>query len=570
MSKLNDLSNSQLFQKYFNDDFVAENNLAVAIMRISSKKQERGNSIADQDETIEKYIEREGLQMAIDPWKFKETASKHEDRYEFNSIIEFIRNSQNTKRAIKHVVFAFQSRSNRNRFSARVLEDLVDLGVTLHFARDGRKLCSRADIAQWLMWHVENIKNEAYITELRRNVMGGMIKSIEGGLYPGKPKWGYKGIGNGSNRSIVFDGERACYMKRAFTIVIENGHRICNRTFTDEDLKKQLDEEFPQIKKTPSKKRFCELLRDPWYYGFFKYDGTIFNGKHQAVVSKSDWLQVQDILEGRRRKRRLSKAHPYIGMMLCSGRLIDVNGNLTNEICGCSITAESIRRTYKNGETHLFNYYRCSRPNGDERCSQRDKKHIKTQVGRKASYREEEVEEIFQEMFRFFSFDEVTCERMKQYLWKQHFEEKQKDHSKKDELTRRMATLDRNIETAYEDKVNGDIPKEMWREQSHKWNAEKKNVAIELAALDAVKDDYMTKGVELIELMQHAEMIFKNATADVKRKMVELTSSNLLLADGTLQYNWEMPFAMLAVNGEKEKWLGKLDEFRTWCRSLAA
>jgi len=46
----------------------------------------------------------------------------------------------------------------------------------------------------------------------------------------------------------------------------------------------------------------------------------------------------------------------------------------------------------------------------------------------------------------------------------------------------------------------------------------------------------MDRGVELIELMQHSEIIFKNATAEKKRKMVELVSSNLLLKDGSIEY----------------------------------
>ncbi len=60
--------------------------------------------------------------------------------------------------------------------------------------------------------------------------------------------------------------------------------------------------------------------------------------------------------------------------------------------------------------------------------------------------------------------------------------------------------------------------------------------------------------VQLIELMQHAEIIFKNANPEKKRKMVELVSSNLLLKDGSLEYHWRKPFDMLAVKGALENW----------------
>lgn len=74
----------------------------------------------------------------------------------------------------------------------------------------------------------------------------------------------------------------------------------------------------------------------------------------------------------------------------------------------------------------------------------------------------------------------------------------------------------------------------------------------------------MQRGVQLIELMQHAEIIFKNATPEKKRKMVELVSSNLLLANGTLEYDWKKPFNMLAVKGDLEVWRAQATEYRTW------
>ena len=84
-------------------------------------------------------------------------------------------------------------------------------------------------------------------------------------------------------------------------------------------------------------------------------------------------------------------------------------------------------------------------------------------------------------------------------------------------------------------------------------------LAGEIKALNESTDEYMQRGVTLIELMQHAEMIFKNATPEKKRRMVELVSSNLLLADGRLEYQWRIPFNMLAINGDLEGWRTRKD-----------
>ena len=52
------------------------------------------------------------------------------------------------------------------------------MGITLHFARDRRKLDPKSNIGEWMMWLMENLRNEAYVDELTQNAMGGVIKCI--------------------------------------------------------------------------------------------------------------------------------------------------------------------------------------------------------------------------------------------------------------------------------------------------------------------------------------------------------------------------------------------------------
>jgi hypothetical protein len=154
---------------------------------------------------------------------------------------------------------------------------------------------------------------------------------------------------------------------------------------------------------------------------------------------------------------------------------------------------------------------------------------MKNVVGRNVSYTQAEIETIFADMFKSFSFDEVTCQRMKQYLWDEHFEAKKTNTTRLNELQTRQLQLKTFIETAYEDKLNGKISEELWQQNTQKWESEREQILAELRSMNDSTDEYMQRGVTLIELIQHAEIIFKNATPEKKRKMVELVSSNLLL-----------------------------------------
>ncbi len=188
---------------------------------------------------------------------------------------------------------------------------------------------------------------------------------------------------------------------------------------------------------------------------------------------------------------------------------------------------------------------------------------MKAAVGRKVSFTDGEIEVIFQDIFKSFSFDEVTCQRMKQYLWAEHFEAKKNHNERRLQLERRMTELDGFIHRAYEDKLKGDLQEDVWRGMDTKWKSERADIVTEYDSLMDTQDEYMQRGVQLIELMQHTEIIFKNATPEKKRKMVELVSSNLLLKDGTLEYHWRKPFDLLAIKGNLEDWRPLVELFRT-------
>ena len=143
---------------------------------------------------------------------------------------------------------------------------------------------------------------------------------------------------------------------------------------------------------------------------------------------------------------------------------------------------------------------------------------------------------------------------MKKFLWSEHFEAKKKHSDRRAQLEHRMKELDTFVQRAYEDKLRGDLSEEKWRELDTAWKLEHANIGTEYDSLMDSQDEYMQRGVELIELMQHSGIIFKNATAEKKRKLVELVSSNLLLRDGTLEYLWKKPFDLLAVRGKNENW----------------
>lgn len=110
---------------------------------------------------------------------------------------------------------------------------------------------------------------------------------------------------------------------------------------------------------------------------------------------------------------------------------------------------------------------------------------------------------------------------MQEHLLVEH-REKSGDHRQEvGALKRRHDMLQRYIDAAYTDKVAGEITPEEWREKTVKWRSDIEDVLQQIKRADARKDDYIDRGVELIELVHQLETLYKLASPEKKRRIIE-------------------------------------------------
>lgn len=90
----------------------------------------------------------------------------------------------------------------------------------------------------------------------------------------------------------------------------------------------------------PSVSCVQRMLQNSIYYGVFSFNGEIYDGTHEPIISKKLFDSVQQVMSNRGKKKRKRKHEfAFSGLMKC--------GN-----CDCLITAE------KQKEHH---YYRCTK-----------------------------------------------------------------------------------------------------------------------------------------------------------------------------------------------------------------
>lgn len=113
----------------------------------------------------------------------------------------------------------------------------------------------------------------------------------------------------------------------------------------------------PRTQKAPPISSIHNLLKNPFYYGVFVYNGVMHQGVHAPLVSKETWDKVQAarIAVAKPRKKRNDKGFVFLNFARCG-------------YCGLCITGE--RHTKKKSGKRYF-YYRCTHKHRSKICEGR-------------------------------------------------------------------------------------------------------------------------------------------------------------------------------------------------------
>jgi len=175
------------------------------------------------------------------------------------------------------------------------------------------------------------------------NVRRGMRAKCEAGWRPNMAPVGYRNVMSYNRISYVeIDSERAPIIKQIFHRVGEEGH-------SGKTIKRWLDRiGFTTRSGKPiALSKIYTTLKNPFYYGEFKFGDKIYKGKHEPLIDKAlfDKVQRQLIVP---EKEWNKKVFPFRNLCICGS-------------CGEKVTAEEKYKKSKYGEVRKYVYYHCGR-----------------------------------------------------------------------------------------------------------------------------------------------------------------------------------------------------------------
>jgi site-specific DNA recombinase len=168
-----------------------------------------------------------------------------------------------------------------------------------------------------LLMCVENGFANQFIIDLRKGVRRGIESKLAKGEFPGKAPEGY--INDPYSRTIEKDPER-------FPLIREAWAKLIAKTHTVADVVKFLNENcgYLTVKRRKlggqklSESAAYRLFSNPFYAGAFMHNGTVYSGKHPAMVTPEEFAEVRKWIRRTRIKpHNHLNEYAYTGLMKC-------------------------------------------------------------------------------------------------------------------------------------------------------------------------------------------------------------------------------------------------------------
>ncbi|MDP3726224.1 MAG: recombinase family protein [bacterium] len=318
----------------------------VLYARKSTESEERQVlSIDSQVKEMLQLAEKENLNIA-EIRRESHSAKATGQRPVFNEIVEDIK-----KQKFNGILTWAPDRIARNAGDLGAVVDLIDQKLLLEVRTYGQKFTDSPSEKFLLMILGSQAKLEN--DQKGINVKRGLRMRVEMGLWPTTAPTGYLNEKRTDRKGYVMvDPERAPIIKKMF-------EKVANEGWSGRKLYHWLKFEInfkTKGNKNLSLSNIYLILQNHFYYGTFEYPrggGNWYTGKHEPLINKELFLQVQDRLK-RDQLQRENREFAFTKLLTCG-------------LCGSGITACEKFKKLKDGTTNKYIYYGCARSK-DKNC----------------------------------------------------------------------------------------------------------------------------------------------------------------------------------------------------------
>ncbi len=386
----------------------------------------------------------------------------------------------------------------------RLARNSIDGGQIIYLL-DQRKLVDLKFQTFWFentsqgkfMLNIAFGQSKYYVDNLSENTKRGLRQKIRRGEFPGIAPFGY--YNNTKSKTVHIDKRQAELVEAIFVL-----YSLGQSTF--QDIADYLFERGVKTSggKPYSKDKVKYILRNPFYYGHFIYGGEIYEGKHTPIISKKLFDKVQAVIKQRSHPTKgLIEPQAYCGLLRCS--------------CGMMITAENKTKRQKNGNTHHYVYYRCSRKNKSVKCIE-------------PAVRSELLDQQLSDLLAGFALPKEYADKMREWATTDELADKAKIDGKIDGLRTELTHLSEKLQRLLDGFLDGILERDIYTQKKAEIMSQKKTIEeqmsdLTLGTLEWVEplNNWLEKAVSICKIAQSTDQNAK------KSLLLEIFGLNLIL-----------------------------------------
>jgi site-specific DNA recombinase len=442
-------------------------------VRVSTARQgEEGVSLQQQKEANERCAARCGVKI-IEMFEEQETAAKR-GRPIFSKMLRLLKAGK-ASGVIIHKI----DRSARNLRDWADLGELIDGGIEVYFANESLDLRSRGGR---LAADIQAVVASDFIRNLREETKKGFYGRLKQGLLPMPAPLGYLNVGKGELK--IIDPTKAPLVRKAFEL-------YATAEFSLDQLVKEMHRRGLRSRKgrKVGRNSMSLLLNRPYYVGEIeiKKTGERFLGGHEPIVAPALFERVQEILVGKYPKRLKVHDFTFRRLFSCAS-------------CNYSLI----------GETHKgYIYYRCH-----------------TKGCPRAQAKETDIDDALEEMFLPLQFMDEEKQDWREQLKEMGHDFENSKRQMEDTLRADLQKVKIQSERLLEAYLDGVLEKEIFEQKKIALAIKCREIEKQLSNPGPFTDQRIRSLEDFLELAGNAYLLYKKASKEKKRELVENLTSN--------------------------------------------
>jgi len=303
---------------------------AVIFARVSSKDQEDGHSLDAQIQSCFEYAIKKEFKV-VEQFKVVESSTAS-GRPEFSKMVEFVKKQSGQVAVLCYCVDRLQREFDEQYLE---LQKLIKIGkLEIHYIKNEFIEHKDMDSSAKFRKNLDVLLANDYRNKISDNVKRSNKKKLEEGTILGDSPLGYLNKPRIDKKKekveVYIDPERGHLIQKMF-------EDYATGLYSMEDLRIWAEKEGLRSKKNCkiAKSQIEKVLRNPFYYGYMKYNGLLYKHVHPSIITKELFDECQAIKQGRRKTKSKRTQKPFVltGMLKC-------------QHCGCAYSPELKKGRY--------------------------------------------------------------------------------------------------------------------------------------------------------------------------------------------------------------------------------